>query len=102
MKKTLLIGWLVVLGGCCSTTQLEDRLASLQAENYRLQNETQAQQREQLAQQRKNECLIRHNDAKQSCDMLYRGEPNSVALQNKILKCMSNKGFVNGPDSCVL
>ncbi len=100
MKNTLLIGCLLVLGGCCSTARLESRVASLQAENHRLQGETQAQQREQLAQQRKNECLIRHNDAKQTCDMLFRGEPNSVALQNKIVKCMSNKGFANGVDSC--
>lgn len=101
MRKVLFVGSLVV-AGCCSTTQLESRISSLQAENQKLQTESLAQQRAAIAQQRKNECLIRHNDAKQSCDMLYRGEPNSVALHNKIVKCIANKGFANGADSCGL
>jgi len=93
MRYVLTIGCLITLGGCCSTEALENRIASLQKENHKLQYET-------LAQQHKNECLIRHNDAKMSCNMFFQGEPNSVALHNKILRCMTNKGFANGADSC--
>jgi hypothetical protein len=81
---------------------LENRISSLQAENQKLQGESLARQRETMAQQRKNECLIRHSDAKQSCDMFFRGEPNSVALHNKIVKCMANKGFAKGAETCGL
>lgn len=109
MSKLLLLTVVVAMSGCCSTSQYQSQIYALQSENAKLRNEvgtTQAQtlqmQRDAIAQQRKNECILRHNDAKQSCDMLYRGEPNSILLQNKLRQCLSNKGFPRGLDSCGL
>lgn len=109
MSKLLLLAVSALLSGCCSTSQLQSQIYALQSENARLRNEigtsqtqTLQMQRDAMAQQRKNECILRHNDAKQSCDMLYRGEPNSVLLQNKLRQCLSHKGFPRGLDSCGL
>lgn len=49
---------------------------------------------------RKNECLLKHNDAKVSCDILFKGEPDSYAFQVKIKQCIEKKGFVYGTESC--
>lgn len=103
----LALSIVTLLTGCCSTRGFEGRIASLESENSRLRSELSdsrgsqmAVQQESLSTQRRSECILRHNDAKHSCDMLFRGEPNSVVLQNKLLKCLSNKGFPSGLSSC--
>lgn len=121
MKTLIIINYLVLLGGCCNTASLERRISGLQYENNDLSSKLSssqgeaaklrgelttynalalATQRETLQQQKKNECILRHNDAKQSCDILLRGEPNSVAFQSRMLQCMSNKGFRGGMSTC--
>lgn len=81
-------------------SDLQARIGSLQSENLRLLQEQESRSVTCLEQQRKNECLYKHNAAMMSCDILFRGEPNGVALQQKIRQCMVNKGFPDGQDSC--
>ncbi len=47
-----------------------------------------------------SDCLVRLIDVKITCQTLYQGEPNSVALQNKISRCIKNRGYPRGNKSC--
>lgn len=51
-------------------------------------------------QERKTECLIRHNTAKLTCDQLFKGEPNGLALQRKLIQCVAQRGFPQGMATC--
>ena len=88
--------------------QLSQQLDSCARENSRLlnainsiQNTCSSLQNENLSQQKKNECILRHNDAKHSCELLFRDETNQVIFQNKIVNCLAEKGYPNGVDSCI-
>lgn len=88
----------LLLVGCSSNLRrenekLRDELASCRSEQRSVQQEA-------LAVQRRNECLLRHNDAKHTCDLLFRGETNGVIFQNKMLQCMVVRGFKNGTNTC--
>lgn len=96
-----------LISGCSSTRNFETRISTLEKENLKLRTDLDdargsqlAIQQAALAAQKKNECILRHNDAKHSCDLLFRGEQNSILLQNKLLQCLSNKGFPNGLAAC--
>lgn len=120
----------VILYGCAPLSNNDDffRSANLQSENQQLQSENDqmknqlAQYQDRLAQyydllaqcqnqsqqnnttqyttQEKNNCLTTYDIVLKECGLLYQGEPNSVALQNKIAFCVKSKGFENGIDTC--
>lgn len=107
MKAAFLLFLVTVLSACGSTRDMESRISTLESENARLRSalneDLRSQlsiQQETLAVHKRNECILRHNDAKQTCEMLFRGEPNGAVLQNKLLQCLSHKGYPKGLATC--
>jgi hypothetical protein len=94
--------WAILAAGCCGRLKQEN--ARLREENMLLisQHHPQAggDQAQLLYMQQRNECLLRHSDAKHSCEMIFRSETNPIAFQNLVFECLAQKGFPNGIDSC--
>lgn len=52
-------------------------------------------------QQQRTECLVRLSMVTTACMALYSGEPNGLALQNKLSTCVRSKGYPQGSDTCL-
>jgi hypothetical protein len=47
-----------------------------------------------------HECILRHNAARDSCELSFYGETNAQMFQNKVVRCMIAKRYANGLATC--
>lgn len=100
----------IFASGCTSTTRMETRLASLEAqltelraieiERDSLPQATLVATQRLIALARRNECIARELEAKVSCDLLLRTEQDDSLFQAKLAHCVRSQGFPIGLGTC--